>query len=253
LARLTHDWEWWQATPAAAAAPARWQERHPCLAGLGTLADVLAGCGRDRTVAQEVADARLAAVVAEARAGDQVAARVALQRVLPGLVRRAAARARLTRHPLGEILDDLVTSAWLIIVEYPLENRPVKIAVNILMDAEYRLYGYLPVMRRNTVLVPTREQLPERPARMDGTPLDTPPNAAIQLHEVLLEAAAAGFSVPTARLIAELYVYGATIAEVAAREGVTDRAIRYRRSAALARLARWLAAYPPRCPSTAID
>lgn len=244
LARWVRDWDWWRADPAAERAPAQWAARHPCLAGLDTLGEVLAGCGRDPNVTEEMADARLAAVVAEARAGDQTAARLAVQRVLPALLRRACRRARLGRRPLGDVLDDMLTSAWLCVVDYPLERRPVKIAVNLVRDAEYRVYGYVPIVERNSVLMPV-EEIPERLAHLDGRPEETSTDPAVQLFDLLVEAVANGFETDDARLLAELFVYGMSIEDMAAREGVSPRAIRYRRSTALKHLARWFGVNSP--------
>src|SRR5215204_1762111 len=89
IAQWPAEWEGWLTRAEAAPAVNRWARRHPCLAGLTTLPEVLAACGRDRRVPEDLADARLAAVVSEARRGDRVAARLVLERVLPGLNRRA--------------------------------------------------------------------------------------------------------------------------------------------------------------------
>jgi hypothetical protein len=238
------DWDWWRTDPAALRAPEQWAGRHPCLEGLGTLGEVLAGCGRDPSVPEKIADARLAAVVAEARTGDATAARLAVQRVLPALLRRACRRARLGRRSMGDILDDLLTSAWLCVVDYPLERRPVKIAVNIVRDAEYRVFGYVPITERVSVLMPV-EDMPERPARIDGQPEESTAEPAAQLFEVLMDAVAEGFPVEDARLLAELFVYGMAVEDLAAREQVSPRAIRYRRSTALKHLARWFGLTSP--------
>ena len=243
LARWVRDWEWWRTQPEAARAPAHWALHHACLEKLDTLGEVLAGCGRDRSVPEEIADSRLAAVVAEARAGDVTAARLALQRVLPALLRRACRRARLGRRTMGDILDDLLCSAWLCIVDYPLERRPVKIAVNVVRDAEYRVYGYVPIVERNSVLMPV-EEMPERPARIDGQPEDARTEAAPQLFDTIVDAVAEGFPIDDARLLAELFVYGVPVDDMAARDGVSPRAVRYRRSTALKQLTRWFRPTP---------
>src|SRR5512139_1404440 len=61
------------------------------LAGHFDLRTLLAATGQDRSVPVAEADAVLAEVVGEA-ASDSLAARVALQRVLPGIVRIASRR-----------------------------------------------------------------------------------------------------------------------------------------------------------------
>jgi len=250
LTRWTREWEWWRTQPGGRVAVSRWGQRHPCLAGLHTLEDVLAGCGRDRAVPEPVADKRLAAVVAEARAGDRTATRLVLQRVMPALVHRAGSRARLSRQPLGAVLEDLLASAWLVIAEYPLERRPTKIAVNIIRDAEYRIYGYVPVSVRRSVLVPP-EKLPERSTRVGGVATDEPEQALGQLSHVLVEAVRQGFPGADARLLAELFVFGLPVVDIARRDGVSQRWVRSRRQRALERLARHLGYTAPAagCPA----
>jgi DNA-directed RNA polymerase specialized sigma24 family protein len=250
LARWSREWEWWRTQPSGRIAVSRWGKRHPCLAGLNTLEDVLAGCGRDRAVSEPVADERLAAVVAEARTGDRTATRLVLQRVLPALAHRAGSRARLSRQPLGAVLEDMLASAWLVIAEYPLERRPAKIAVNIIRDAEYRIYGYVPVSVRRSVLVPP-EKLPERSTRVGGVAADEPEQALGQLSQVLVEAVRQGFPSADARLLGELFVFGLPVVEIARRDGVSQRWVRSRRQRALERLARHLGYTAPAAVGTA--
>ena len=97
---------------------------------------LLAAVGREGGLPMAVADQVLAALVRVGR-DDALAARIALQRVVPGLV-RAAVRRTAGRHDRRQrVFDDLVANAWLVIRCYPLERRPAKIAVNVLRDAEY--------------------------------------------------------------------------------------------------------------------
>lgn len=244
MARWSQDWREWCARADSANAVRRWGQRHEGLAGLASLGDVVAACGADRSIPQEIADRRLAALIEEAIRGDQTAIRVVLQRVLPALVNRAGARARRGRVPFGAVLDDLMASAWVVIAEYPLAARPMKVAVNVIRDAEYRLYGYVPVIQRSTI--PMAPQfLPHRPtsgsaAGMGSDPADglgDPQLLFAGLPQVLLDEVAAGFPVADARLLMQLYVFGLSVAEIAAGQGVTPRWIRYRRQQALTGIA----------------
>ncbi len=228
-------------SPPAVAALAGWRLRHPGLAGFATVEELLAGCGRDRSVPQEEADARLALLVGEARIGDRAACRVVLERVMPGLVRVAIRRTWRSGVPFASMLDDLAASAWLVIAGYPLARRPTKIAVNILLDAEYRLFGYVPAAARATVLVPP-EELPELWAGLAGEPVDTAGHPGVEVLGVLAEAVRGGLPPADGRLLAELIVCGWTPEEIAARDGVTSRAIRFRRRAAMDRLMQYTAA-----------
>jgi hypothetical protein len=200
--------------------------------------EVLAGGGQNQSVPVEVADTRLAALVAEARAGDPGAARLVLQRVLPGLIRTAARQARLRRLPFGVVLDDLAAAAWLEIVAYPLARRSAKVAVNILLDAQYRLLGYVPATVRATV----PDRLPTPPAGLSGAPADRPRHAGVEVLHVLATAVRAGLPAADGRLLAKLLVAGLTAEQVAARDGVTARAVRSWRRAAISRLSALVAA-----------
>ncbi|HYT10104.1 MAG TPA: hypothetical protein VEL73_05520 [Mycobacteriales bacterium] len=208
------DWDRWRSTPAAAAALRRWRAAYPSLAGFGSHAELLAGCGRDLSVAEEVADRRLAVLVGEARAGDAAATRLVLQRVLPGLVGRAARRARMTRRPFAEVLHELVASAWLVIGEYPLDRRPAKIAVNVLWDAESRLFGYVPVAVRSTRPV-APDELPTVVAGLDGTAPDTPANPSAQVLSLLALAVRRGLPGEDVRLLTDMVLLGRTADEPA--------------------------------------
>jgi hypothetical protein len=235
LARWRAEWDRWRVTPAAAAGLNRWRARHEILAGFASVEDVVRGCGQDRSVPREVADARLAALVAEAREGDQAAARVVLERLMPALVRAATMRAMRSAQPFGPLLDDMVAAAWLRIVDYPLANRPIKIAGNIVADANYRVFGYVPLAARSTDLLPP-DELPVGLAGLAGQPVASGTHPGLRVLRLLTDAAQGGLPVADARLLAELVVCGRTPEEIAARDGVTSRAVRYRRQAAMARL-----------------
>jgi len=236
VSRWVADWAWWRSSRPAAAAIERWRLRHPWLDGCRTADAVVAACGRDRSVGQDVADARLAGMVAEATAGDRDAARVVLQRVLPGLVARAGRRSRQTGRPLADVLDELVAAAWVVISEYPLARRPAKVAVNILMDAEHHLFGYVPAMVRATVPVEP-QLLAAAAAGLDGRAEHAGAGAGPELLELLAEAVGRGLPASDARLLAELVVLGLTPEQVGARDGLSGRAIRRRRQQAVRRLA----------------
>jgi len=244
------DWELWRHSETAAAAVRRWRAAHECLARCSTVDEVVAACGRDRRVAQETADAHLGVLVGEAARGDRAAARVVLQRVLPALVSQAARRATQLSRPFEELVHELTTSAWLVIVSYPVERRPIKVAVNVARDADYRLFGYTRVAERPGRLVPVEpwvvDRLAETRAQLDGRPLGEPKLVTVELLEFLAYAVARGFPRPQARLLAELVALGLPVPEVARKHGVAPRTMRRYRLDALRELAAWgAAAIPP--------
>jgi hypothetical protein len=142
------------------------------------------------------------------------------------------------------VLGELVAVAWLVIAEYPLARRPVKVAANIVRDAEYRLYGYVPATVR-TSRPAAPDALPVPHAGPDGSPTDREIPPSVELLELLADAVHAGFPRTDAMLLAELCVAGLSPSVLAARDGVTVRTVRSRRRLALTRLCAHVAASMP--------
>jgi hypothetical protein len=128
-----------------------------------------------------------------------------------------------------------VASAWLRIATYPLERRPTKVAVNIVMDACHRSFGQVRRTARMTWPAPP-ERLPVGTAGLSGEPVQVGVHPGERLLRLLTEAVGSGLPLADARLLAELAVDGRTPEQLAARDGVTARTIRYRRRAAMGRL-----------------
>lgn len=85
-----------------------------------------------------LAEQRLQQLISIA-ATDQVARRVILQRILPGLVTSITKRSRFA-HAGHLALDELISAAWLAIAEYNAERRPSAIAAALISDADYRAF-----------------------------------------------------------------------------------------------------------------
>lgn len=206
------------------------------LAGHTDLASLLAATGHDRSVPMPLADAVLAEVIRVAST-DDLAARVALQRVLPGLVSIANRRAQRRPERRQEVFEELAASAWLVIRTYPLERRPAKIAVNVLRDAEYHLF-VRPARLRSAAEVVTDlvEHLDARHAGIDGRPGLREAAAEVQVAELLDLAGEAGLSDGDVALLREVYMEGRPLREVAERRGCTVRTVYNRREAATRRL-----------------
>jgi hypothetical protein len=241
VARWEADWRWWSSRPDGSRWVGRWIERHSCLAGVRSLQSVLEACGADRSVEVDVADRRLAAVVSEAAAGDEAAARVVWQRVLPGWVTRAAARSRRHGMSLDSILDELMATGWTVIRGYPVQRRPRKVAVNIIMDSEYRWLRSTSTQVIQPIPVAPAELSRYQPVHGSGDGASSwgqPERVLGELPQVLLEAVRQGFDGADARLLVELFVLDRGVAELAARDGVSQRRIRQRRQEAIRRLTR---------------
>ncbi len=127
LAALDREWADLDGSAASAEALQRWGQAEPALAGLSTLAAVLAK-RTDPDAAPEVL-----AALARRAADDALAARVLLQALVPGLVRMA------TTSCGGDpaALDELVSLAWERIRTYP-SSRPGSVAANVLWDVRKR-------------------------------------------------------------------------------------------------------------------
>jgi DNA-directed RNA polymerase specialized sigma24 family protein len=114
------------------------------------LDQMLERMGFNRPAHCDEADQYLAQVVRLART-DDLAARLAVQRVVPHILAIAKRRGRI--HPGGveEALNAVMAQVWLVIRTYPCENRPRKIAANIVRDVEYKEFVVPQRKRRTTV------------------------------------------------------------------------------------------------------
>lgn len=137
--RLDAEWEQLAGSRQATRAVARWARLEPAIAGHTTL-EQLRGAVHNRGEL-ESGDRILAALVRLAAVsghGDQLAARVVLQLLVPGAVRLG--------HTLAPRLGDQATSEAMVFAEltigvrtYPWQRRPRRIAANLLLDVRQRL------------------------------------------------------------------------------------------------------------------
>lgn len=84
-------------------------------------------------------DSYLAQLVALAK-HDDLASRIVLQRILPGLVSIAVRRAPIVAQGLLGAFDLVAASAWIVIRQFPIDRRSRRIAANLLMDIEYAAF-----------------------------------------------------------------------------------------------------------------
>jgi DNA-directed RNA polymerase specialized sigma24 family protein len=155
---------------------------------------------------------------------DEVAARVVLQRMLPGLVGRA--RRWASRDAGGaDALDELLAAAWTVIRTFPVERRPQHLVANLLRGAEY--HAFVRPTRRMLVheFVPT--PLLDRPAP------DSARDAAEELAELVGNART--LTDRDHRLLA-LLLHGASMTEVATTLDVCVRTVTNHRDAVVHRL-----------------
>ena len=113
-------------------------------------------------VDDESVDAALIQLLIAAKA-DQLAARVVLQRMLPGLVTIARRKSYSFAHRV-DVLDDLIANAWGIILKYPVERRPRRVLANLLCDTSFETF-VRPQRLRSSSEVPVRTTCSKTTAR----------------------------------------------------------------------------------------
>ena len=120
---------------------------------VNNLDDVLVRAGFGTGITDSNGDQYLLQLVRRA-AGDELAARIVLQRILPPLLAIARRRGRINRGGINEALTETLSHAWELIRTYPVERRPAKIAANLVRDAEY--FAFVRNSRRRTLAVDIR-------------------------------------------------------------------------------------------------
>jgi DNA-directed RNA polymerase specialized sigma24 family protein len=225
MQRLHGEWQWLNGSRRSLERVAGWGL---AVGPVATLDDLLRHAGYG-TVARggHTDDHVLATLVALAR-HDDLAGRVVLQRMLPGVAAMARRRAN-SPELRTAVIDDLVTTAWTVIRTYPVEQRPDYVAANLLRRIEYEAFRK-PTRRRATFT-------PRPPHVFDEIEATQPaPDAKREVDE-LLDAAARRGVAPDEIEFARRLARGDSTQAIAADLGVTDRTIRNRRANVTARLA----------------
>jgi hypothetical protein len=177
-----------------------------------------------RRAGPEDADAVLLALVRRAVEGDDLAARVLLQLLLPG-TRNLARRWWALGDP-EERAAAAVAAVYHRIRAYPIARRPGRIAANVLMDAARELRRAVP---RVTVT------LTAEPVAAESLKTSPPPasHAAVELAEVLRDAVDEGVLCrDDAQLIARSRIAGHRIADIATHHRLGSRTLWDRRQRA---------------------
>jgi hypothetical protein len=214
----------WRSTLAGDPALARRLPELLELTGGRTLAEADAWIAR---AAPGDADRALNSLAVRAVEGDDLAARVLLQRLLPG-ARSLARRWWAIRDP-DERAAITVTAVWARIRAYPIARRPQRIAANILLDAANDLRRAVAADRRFPECGGLR--LDDEEERPDES------HPAEELLEVIGEAVAAGVvAVADARLIVATRIRGESL-RAASPDAVALRTLQWRRKRAESALA----------------
>ena len=230
LARLDREWQALNQRPAVLRRAAGW--------GLGfefaTLDEVAFATGYrsqtdepgcDRGPSSAVANEVLRRLLAAARS-DDVAARVVLQRLLPGVVATARRWGGHRRGGSVDAFDEMLSATWLVIREFPAERRSRHLAASVLRAGEYRAFQQ--ANRRLMVHELTAPNLLDLPVESVVT-LDV----ADELAEVV--ACASSLTEHELQLI-ELLARGCSPAEMAEQLSISVRTVRNHRDAVVHRL-----------------
>ena len=195
-----------------------------------TLCDLAIRAGLGQGCEQDLADRSLYELVCVAvhhggrtNADVKLAARIVIQRLLPGLISIASRRGRICDGGFDEAFSRVLTEAWTTVVHFPVERRTHKIAVNILRDSESRAFwrgdraAKVEASRREIFVA---EQL--------RTATENEDNEAMRIHA--WEFAHDHLSGQLLDVFKEMFA-GVSSAETARRLGLTERAVRYHRTA----------------------
>jgi DNA-directed RNA polymerase specialized sigma24 family protein len=194
-----------------------------------TLDDILVAGGwyrsageRGRTgSARASSDVVLHALLVAAR-DDELAARVVLQRLLPGLVTLAC---RWQRRYDGDVVSELLAAAWPVIRTFPYERRPQHLVANLLNDCEYHAFR-----RANRRLM---QQVATAPHELDCPVEPPPPDARAELAEVI--SCSRQLSEDDRYLLA-LLASGRSMLEVAGALAMSERTLRNHKARVMAHL-----------------
>lgn len=216
--RLAHEWAELTVRRAAIQHAATWGVTDEPPRSLDDVR-VAVGAG-DRSTA---ADQRLRRLV-ELAAHDDLAARVVIERLVPGLMTLARRRAE------RDSFEELLAGLWIAIRTFNPERRPSCIAVALLTDADHHAYRRR-LRRRSSGERPSGDAdgIADRLAdERDVDPLT-------ELATLVADARRAGMSDDDLELVRLLVAHPST-EDVAARLDVTSRTVRNRRDRVARRL-----------------
>jgi DNA-directed RNA polymerase specialized sigma24 family protein len=197
-------------------AVAQWGQRHEALNGCQHLRQILPRVRRDP-------DSVLAALLAECRAGEQLAGRAVLQAMLGKLI-------LMSRRVQGAGIDDFVAALWIRMATYPLLSRPRRVAANLALD---------------TLKAVHRERLQMQPALAQLTAIPEPSGGEEDLtaRRVITAGRQLGLiNAETSDVMVSVFVDGLSGRQAAERFQTSPEMVRYRCSDGRRRLARHAAA-----------
>lgn len=213
-ARLDAEWAALRRDPDVLSTVRRWElADRP----IGDLDDFLALLGH-RISTGDADNERLRAVLALAR-GDELAARIVLQRILPGLLAKVRDRGRARRDG---VFEEVIGSAWISIrtTRHGADCR--NLAAALVSDAIHRSF-VAPRRRRSAT------ELSMDPTVFEQTVVTEPRSSCEELADVIADARRAGLPDDDVSLLRDLIRTGSA-KTVAEERKVTPRTIRNHRA-----------------------
>jgi hypothetical protein len=203
------------------------------LRNVNDLDQILAATRGDRS-RHEVSDRILLRLVSLAK-GDELAGRIVIQRILPGLISRSAQYRNF--HDNIDTAEIVVPAAWLAMRAYNVGNRPRHVAASLQSDAVF--FAFRQPLRRQSaseVCRPPRSFSPIVAPAVRPTDLE-------DLADVVRDAQKAGVPTYDIDLIRHL-VHANSPAAVARERNVTPRTIRNHRARAIEHIREALSIVP---------
>lgn len=216
--RLAREWNRLRVRQDHLATATTWQlVDHP----IESLDDILHAVGYERRP-DDLDEHRLRRLV-EIAAHDDLAARIVIQRLLPGLL--AVVRRR--RGSCPYVCEELLGAAWIAVRTYNTRRSPRSIAASLISDADYGAFR-AEGRRKSSLERPVDPQLQDRPAVHEESSCE-------QLATLLADAADAGMPAADLDLLRQLLA-APTAIELARTLRITPRTIWNRRDRITSRL-----------------
>ena len=235
LRHLVEEWVDLNRSRTAARAIAGWAAAEPVLAGLRTPAMIV-----DHVDAAEGAatDALLQALLRLCQGGHQLAGRVLLQCLLPGLSAMHRRGGRPGQDP-EERTQEMISDFWQVITGYAVDAHPQNVAAR-LVDRSLRLSARAATTaarRAETLVADTTALTGDTAATLSGRAPDSGPAATLD-HVLVWAIERDCVSAADAALIAEVYGEGdgGGYPAAAERRGISQAAARQRCSRAIRRI-----------------
>lgn len=163
--------------------------------------------------------------------GDELAARIVLQRILPPLVAIARRRGQIIDGGIDAAVAEVLPTAWMVIRKYPWHRRPNKVASNLVLDSEY--FAFVQANRAKKVKVFAVE--PNLLGELVAEPETSEFAPEVCLENLISSAICQGIN-PRHVEVLRAVARGETAAKIAKQYGIAERTARAWRAQAISEL-----------------